>query len=162
MTDQTRPHEDRRRPQAVVWVDTRRATIVTWADGAASTSTLTSDIPGKRQSVGHIRRDPTARHGGGSPDRVEARRRQMLAQFLETVADRLPVDADLTILGPGTVHAQLVDEIATSDARHGRERTVVARSAARLTTPQLVAIVRELEGASAPRKHDPAALPVRS
>ncbi len=161
MPDQTQTRDDRR-PQAVVWIDTRRAAIVTWSDGVADTTTLTSDVPGKHRSVGHVRHDPTARHGGGSPDRMEARRRSLLEQFLASVAGHLPTDADITVLGPGTVHEQLARSIDESDRAHGRERHVVARSAARMTTAQLVAIVRELEGDSAPRKRDPAAPPVRS
>ena len=144
---------DRERPRALVWIDARAAIVVRWEDDQARIERVTSEVPDHTKSTGHVRHDPTIRHGGGrSQDAAESRRHEYLSRFIKDVTGRLPDDADLTVLGPGTTHEHLIRTIRAADAEHHRARQVAGRRSSRLTDRQLVAFVRELEGEDAPRR----------
>jgi hypothetical protein len=138
--------------QSLVWIDTRRAVVLTWEGERLNTLRLTSDVPPHRTSSGHIRHDPSVRHGGGSDQSAgEARRTEHLRRFVEQVAGTIPVTHPVVVIGPGETREQLQHVLVQSDIDHGRLREVDCRSAGRLTEPQLVARLRELAGAPAPR-----------
>ena len=144
---------DQERPRALVWIDARAAIVVRWEDDRALIERVTSDVPDHTRSTGHVRHDPAIRHGGGrSQDAAESRRHEYLNRFFKDVTQRLPDDADLTVLGPGTTHEHLIRTIRAADAQHHRARHVAGRRSSRLTDRQLVALVRELEGEDAPRR----------
>jgi hypothetical protein len=129
----------------LVWVDTEEAIIVRWAD-RATVERIRSDVPGKHRSTGHVRYDPSVRHGGGEADAVERARRDHLRSFLAEVADHVPDTDDVTVVGPGIVRERLERNLRTEDRKHGRRRHVHSAAAERLTEQELVAHVRELAG----------------
>ncbi len=135
----------------LVWIDGEEAIIVRWAD-RATVERLRSDVPVRHRSTGHVRVDPTVRHGGGSgPEDGERARRTRLAAFVEDVAGHLPPDGDVHVVGPGMVRERLERSLRANDRRLGRRRNVHAAPAERLTEQELVARVRELAG-DAPKR----------
>lgn len=141
------------RSNTIVWIDARQAVIVRWHDAEARLERIESDVPAHHRATGHVRHDAAVHAGGGAPKSAgEPRRLEHLAQFLDDVAGRLPDDDDLLILGPGTVPERLEHEVADRDRRHGCDRLVTREAASPLTDRQLVARLRHLTGADAPRR----------
>jgi hypothetical protein len=153
MNHHFRTPTDRERPHALVWIDSHEAIVVRWEDGQARLERVTSDVPDRHRSTGHIRHDPAVRHGGGGAQSAEASRRESyLTRFLKEVTHRLPDAADLTVLGPGETHEHLLHAIRTSDAEHHHDRRVAGRRSSHKTDRQLVALLRDLEGQGLPRR----------
>ncbi len=137
----------------IVWIDARKAVIVSWGDAGAHLERIDSDVPAHHRATGHVRHDATVHPGGGAPKTAgEPHRLEHLAQFIDAVACRLPDDDDLLILGPGTVHERLEREVGERDRRHGHDRLVTGEASPPLTERQLVARLRHLAGADAPRQ----------
>jgi hypothetical protein len=136
----------------LVWIDSQEAIIVTWSDGAAL-ERVHSDVPGRHRSTGHVRIDPSVRHGGGGalPELAERVRRARLSEFVDDVALRLPPADDVVVIGPGLVRARLARSVQAADRRLGRHRLVESMAADRLTEQELVARARVLCG-HAPRR----------
>ncbi len=135
----------------LVWIDSEEAIIVRWGD-RANVERVRSDVPGRHRSTGHVRVDPTGRHGGRSgPDGAERARRARLATFVKEVADHLPPDGDVVVVGPGLVRSRLERSLRADDRRLGRRRRVHTTAADHLTEQELVARVRELAG-DAPKR----------
>lgn len=84
----------------------------------------------------------------------------MLEQYLRAIADRMPPDDRLVLVGPGQVHERLAAEIRAADLRHGRSRPVEVASSAPRTERQLVAWLRELAGAPPERRRATSAAPL--
>jgi len=135
------------RQVTLVWIDSRRAVIARWRDGAPILERLTSNVPAHRRSTGHGRRDPVLRSGGSAATADEPHRLEHRARFLEAVAARLP-DDDLELVGPGTVREHLA-RVLLRDA--GRSGAISTHAAGPMTDHQLVARARELVG-EAPRR----------
>lgn len=135
------PEAARTRDHALVWIDARTATLVRRHDEAVTIEHLESDVPAHRKSTGQVRHEPGIRHGGGgSPQTAgEPHRTEHLRRWVATVLARLPMDDDLTIVGPGTVHEQLERAVRQDDRHHRRERTVRAAASGPRTDRQLVA-----------------------
>jgi hypothetical protein len=131
----------------LVWIDSEEAIIVRWAD-RATVERIRSDVPGRHRSSGHVRIDPTVRHGGGgaSAEALERARRDHLRSFIEDVASHVPECDDVTVVGPGLVRARLERNLRADDRHHGRHRRVHSAAAERLSEQELVAHVRELAG----------------
>lgn len=130
----------------VVWIDSRRATIVRWVDDEAVVERLVSDVPVHHRGGMHVRHDPAIRPGGGGGTAAtsdEPRRLEHLARFLREVVDRLP-EGDLELIGPGTVHEHLASVVRAADRAGSRQVTVAASP--RLTERQLIARLRRLAG----------------
>lgn len=142
-----------RRAGALVWIDSREAVIVRWAEDTSIVERLASDVPAHRRSTGHVRHEPLIRHGGGGAPQSagDPRRIEHLDRFVEDVAGLLAGDEDILLLGPGTVHERLEARLRELDASGGRTRVLSGRHAAPLTERQLVAQLREHLGAS-PRR----------
>ena len=140
------------RDQSLVWIDARKAVVARWHAGEVRLQRLRSDVPPHHRATGHVRYDPTVRHGGGAPqDAGERNRLEHLTRFVDLVATHVPSDDDLAILGPGTVRDRLEHVIRESDRHASRTRDVTCQAAGRLTEPQLVARLRHLAGADDPR-----------
>ena len=137
----------------IVWIDAREAIIVGWRGAGARIVRIDSDVPAHHRATGHVRHDSAVRPGGGAPKAAgEPHRLEHLAQFIADVASRLPDDDDLLILGRGTVHERLGREVGERDRRHGHQRLVTCEASPPLTDRQLVARLRHLAGADAPRQ----------
>ena len=138
----------------LVWIDAREARLLTWVDDAARVERMVSDVPAHRSSTGHVRHDPSMRHGGGgSPqDAGDPRRLEYLAKFVGEVAARVPAGIAVRVLGPGETREHLANFLRTEDRHHGVVRDIVDEASARLTQPQLIAVLRDLVGASPRRR----------
>jgi hypothetical protein len=141
-TDGPRPRE-----VTLVWIDTREAIVVRWVDAEPVSERIESDVPAHHRATGHVRHDPSGCHGGGPPRAAgEQHRLEHLARFLDTVADVLPDEDDLLLLGPGTVHEHLARLIRKRDGLNPRKRSIAVESATRKTRGQLVAYLRRARG----------------
>jgi hypothetical protein len=131
------------RPLTLVWIDSRQALIVRWQAEGGTVDRLESDVPPHHRSTGELRPDPA----------VETQRLEHLARFVAQVAQLLPADADVLVLGPGTVRTHLERHVHAADHGHDRPRTVVSEAAAAMTERQLLARLRAEIGAAPPRRH---------
>lgn len=140
-------------PATLVWINSDEAFIVRW-DGAATIERVASEVPAHQRSTGHLRHDPTVRHGGGGPptDRLERDRQAHLTAFVQAVAEHVPPTDAVRIVGPGVVRQRLERVLRAEDRRLRRSRTIDLRASAPLTEHQLVANVRALAGEPAPRR----------
>jgi hypothetical protein len=170
MTRQGAAAPTRTRPDVVtnlVWIDARKAAVLTWEEGSATVRWLESDVPGHHHSTGHVRHDPAPGGSGGGPPRSagESHRLEHLARFIDQVASLVPAAGDVLVIGPGTVHEHLAERLHGLDAGHARVRSVGGAASGPLTERQLVARLRSLAG-SPPRRRVRAnaprmAMPVR-
>lgn len=132
----------------LVWVDAREAIVSRWHAGEIFLAKYHSDVPPHHRSTGHVRHDPTVRHGGSAPhDTGEANRLEHLARFIESVASCIDPDDDLVIVGPGTVRDRLEHLVRETDRQASRARPITCHAAARMTDRQLIARLREAAGA---------------
>lgn len=147
-------HGSTQRSATLVWIDSREAFVVRWLDGEGKVERFESDVPPHHRSTGHVRHDPGRRQGGGGVQQtaVEGNRLEHLARFVATVADHLPADDDLLIIGPGTVRDHLERHVVELDSHRHATRAVACRASRPLTMPQLIARLRAEIGADPPRK----------
>ncbi|HZL32886.1 MAG TPA: hypothetical protein VFC81_02785 [Verrucomicrobiae bacterium] len=140
--------------RTLVWIDAREAVVVSWLEDRAQVEKLESDVPDHRKSTGHVRHDSTFRHGGGGAPQTagEPRREEHLNRFVEHVAERLPLDVDLLILGPGTTRERLERHVRELDAHRLHPRTVTCEASAPRTDRQLIARLRHVAGADPQRR----------
>jgi hypothetical protein len=140
---------------SLVWIDAAEATIVQLHGSRAVIERVESDVPAHHRSTGHVRHDPSVRHGGGggSPQTAdEPHRLEHLRHFVAEIAGRLEPHDELLILGPGTVHERLARLVIEADERLGRRREVSCEVSPRLTDRQLIARLRQLAGVEARRR----------
>ena len=123
------------------------ATIVRARDDRFPVEHVGSDVPVHHRSTGHVRHDPTIRHGGGRDQHAdEPRRAEHLGQFLADVARRLDGEPDVVIVGPGEVREHLA-RLVRGPAGFGSPDVLVhTEPASRMTDRQLIALLRELNG----------------
>jgi hypothetical protein len=142
------------RSSTLVWIDAREAVIASSDGKRVRIDRVESDVPAHHRSTGHVRHDPSVRHGGGgSPQTAgEAHRLEHLKQFVVDVANRLPSGDALLILGAGTVHERLAQHLSESDVRHGRGRDIVCEASLRLTDRQLTGRLRRFAGVEPRRR----------
>jgi hypothetical protein len=145
---------DPQRPSTLVWIDAREAVFIHWLDGETSVERIRSHVPARHRGTGHIRHDACSGHGGGGPQATtgEQRRLELLGRFVAQVADRLPVEDALLILGPGTVRQRLEHAVATADRHHRRARSITCRAAPRMSEARLVEQLHDFVGLPAPRQ----------
>jgi len=136
----------------LVWIDAREAVIVRGVTPEVFDPVierLESDVPAHHKSGGHVRHVPP-NYGSGAPESGEERRRlEHLARFVATVAEHLPPDQHLLILGPGTVREHLERKVRDDDthhAPHSHHREVLCEPASRMSDRQLVAMLRSQVG----------------
>lgn len=137
----------------LVWIDAREAVIGRWHAGEVRLERLRSDVPSRHRSTGHVRHDPTVRHGGGAAqDAGEANRLEHLARFIDLVATRVPADGELLILGPGTVQDRLGHRMHETERHTAGAREITIQRAGRVTEPQFAARLRHFAGADLRRR----------
>ena len=138
----------------LVWVDAREAIVLRWERGAIAVARRESDVPSHHHSTGHVRHDPSPGSGSAGPPRTagESHRLEHLARFVDELAGALPVEGDVTVIGPGTVHERLAERVRDLDTRHGHRRTVESEASGPATERQLIARLRGLAGSPAPRR----------
>lgn len=139
-------------PTCLVWIEAEEAVVARW-DGQAHLTRVSSDVPARHRSTGHLRHDPRLHPGGGGPptDRIERDRLEHLREYLERVAAIVPPDESVHVTGPGPVRDELARLLRAADRHAGRDRCVETSASAPLTDRQLVARLRALAG-DAPRR----------
>ena len=119
-----------------VWIDHKKAVIVSIAAGAVTTRTLTSDVGAHPHYSG-------SREGGGEK-KYEERHNQDLDRYYDDVIGQLGKPDAVLLVGPGEAKLQLKERLSRSKAL--AERIVGIETADKLTDPQIVAKVKEHYG----------------
>ena len=116
-----------------IWIDHKRAVIVSVSAGRVTSETLESDIePHPRYSD---------QEGGGGEKNYEERHRELLDRYYDEVISRLGTPDGLLILGPGEAKLELKERLSRSKVPS--ERRIDIETVDKLTDPQIVAKVKE-------------------
>ena len=119
-----------------VWIDHKKAVIVSIVAGEATTRTLTSDVGAHPHYSG-------SQEGGGEK-KYEERHNLRLDKYYDEVIGQIGQPDALLLFGPGEAKLQLKDRLGRSHA--SSERMVAVESTDKLTDPQIVAKVKEHYG----------------
>lgn len=119
-----------------VWIDHKKAVIVSISAGQVTTWTLESD-------VGPHPRYSGSQEGGGEK-KYEERHSQDLDRYYDDVIGQLAKPDTLLLFGPGEAKLQLKDRLGRSKA--WSETSVAVESTDKLTDAQIVAKVKEHYG----------------
>jgi hypothetical protein len=117
-----------------IWIDHKKAVIVSISAGHVTTKTLESDVGPHPHFSG-------SQEGGGEK-KYEERHSHELDGFYDDVIRQCGEPDALLLFGPGEAKLQLKDRLGRSNA----ERIVAVESADKLTDPQIVAKVKEHYG----------------
>ncbi len=155
--------ERQHRPVTLVWLDADEAILLRAEEPAGdgrdepAVERVVSQVPPHRRATGHVHHDPRVRSGGGADpdDLVERRREHLVALYLRRVADLVPDEDRVVVIGPGPLHARLAHELRLADVHHRRGRSVEDAPATPLTERQLRARWRTLSG-TVPERQLPA------
>jgi stalled ribosome rescue protein Dom34 len=119
-----------------IWLDHKKAVIVTVSAGQVSTKMLISDV------------GPHTRYAGSQEDggekKYEQRHRQDLDRYYDDVINQIGSPDALLLFGPGEAKLQLKDRLGRSNVLS--EAVVAVESADKLTEPQIVAKIKEYYG----------------
>ena len=119
-----------------VWIDHKKAVIVSIASGAITTRTMESNLGAHPHFSG-------SQEGGGEK-KYEERRDQDLDRYYDDVISQMGKADSLLIFGPGEAKLQLKERLARSKVSPAR--IVAVETADKLTDPQIVAKVKEHYG----------------
>ena len=125
-----------------VWVDHKKAVIVSIAAGEVTTTTLTSDVGAHPHFAG-------SQEGGGEK-KYEQRHRAALDRYFDDVIARLGRPDALILFGPGEARLQLRERLGRSAV--SPEVSVALEPADKLTDPQIVAKVKQHFGLARPAR----------
>lgn len=118
---------------AGVWIDHKKAVIVSASEGRVTTRTLESDVAAHPHFGGQ--------QDGGGEKKYEERHRESLDRYYDEVIDHLGTPEALLIFGPGEAKLELKERLGRS--RAPARPVVEITTADRLTDPQIVAKVKE-------------------
>lgn len=116
-----------------VWIDHKKAVIVSIVAGEVTTRTLTSDIGAHPHYSG-------SQEGGGET-KYEQRHDQDLGRYYDDVIGELGTPDALLVFGPGEAKLQLKERLGRTKASAGS--IVAVETTDRLTDPQIVAKVKD-------------------
>jgi len=116
-----------------VWIDHKKAVIVSIAEGQVSSRTLESDVGAHPHYSG-------SREGGGEK-KYEEHHNLDLDRYYDDVIGQLGEPDALLLFGPGEAKLQLKERLGRS--KGPSERIVAVESTDKLTDPQIVAKVKE-------------------
>ena len=116
-----------------VWIDHKKAVIVSIAEGQVSSRTLESDVGAHPHYSG-------SREGGGEK-KYEERHNQDLDRYYDDVIGQFGEPDALLLFGPGEAKLQLKERLGRS--KGPSERIVAVESTDKLTDPPIVAKVKE-------------------
>ena len=119
-----------------VWIDHKKAVIVSITAGHVTTITLESDV----RSHPHF----SGSQEGGGEKKYEERHNQDLDRYYDDVIGQLGKPDALLLFGPGEAKLQLKARLARS--KMSSESVVAVESTDKLTDPQIVAKVKEHYG----------------
>lgn len=118
---------------AGVWIDHKKAVIVSSSEGHVTTQTVESDVAAHPHYAGQ--------QDGGGEKKYEERHSQRLEQYYDEVIRQLGQPEALLIFGPGEAKLELKERRSRSTTFS--ECTVDIETADKLTDPQIVARVKE-------------------
>jgi hypothetical protein len=116
-----------------IWIDHRKAVIVSVSEGRVTSKTLESDIEAHPRFSG--------RQDAGGEKRYEERHGEHLDQYYDDVITQLGEPETLLIFGPGEAKLELKERLSRSKTLS--ERPVEIETADKLTDPQIVSKVKE-------------------
>jgi hypothetical protein len=119
-----------------VWIDHKKAVIVSASEDHVTTKTLESDV-GPHPHFG-------GQEDGGGEKKYEERRRQSLERYFDEVVTHLGQPEALLIFGPGEAKLELKERLGRSGTLP--QPVVEIETADRLSDPQIVARVKERFG----------------
>ena len=119
-----------------VWIDHKKAVIVSIAEGQVSSRTLESDVGAHPHYSG-------SREGGGEK-KYEEHHNQDLDRYYDDVIGQLGKPDALLLFGPGEAKLQLKARLGRS--KELLESVLAVESTDKLTDPQIVAKVKEHYG----------------
>ncbi len=126
-----------------IWISAELATMLRWTPELTVRHRIDSTVPGRHRSTGA---PPTEKH----PAR-EGHRDEHMRRFFAQIAQALPDDDDLLLVGDGEVVDHFAALVRTADDGHGRRRRIEVEKAGRLTERQLLASLRAFAGWPAQR-----------
>lgn len=126
-----------------VWMTAESATVLCWSPELTERHVIDSLVPARHRSTG---RPPTEGHPGG-----DSHREEHLRAFLDEVAETVPVEDDLLLIGDGEVVDRFATRIRSDDGHHGRDRRIQVEKSGPITERQLVARTRTFAGSPAKR-----------
>ena len=119
-----------------VWIDHKKAVIVSIAAGQVTTRTLESNVGSHPHYSG-------SQEGGGEK-KYEERHNQGLDRYFDDVIGQLGKPDALLLFGPGEAKLQLKERLGRS--KLPSETIIAIESTDKLTDPQIVAKVKERYG----------------
>ncbi len=135
---------------AGVWIDHKKAVIVSASAEAVTFTTLESEIgPHARYSGRSAYPTPNGPKDGGTENHYEERYDQHLDRYYDEVISRLGHPDALLIFGPGEAKLQLKERVTRSGAQ--ADYAVDIETTDKLTDPQIVAKVKAHYGLDRPR-----------
>ena len=118
-----------------VWIDHKKAVIVSIAAGQVTTRTLESDVGPHPHYSG-------SQEGGGEK-KYEERHNQDLDRYYDDVIGQLGKPDAVLLFGPGEAKLQLKERLGRSNVS---AESIAVESTDKLTDPQIVAKVKEHYG----------------
>lgn len=135
-----------------IWIDHKKAVIVFASGDRVTTKTLASEVgPHARYSDRSAYPSSDGPRNGGGEKAYEERYDQLLDRYYDEVVRLLARPEALLIFGPGEAKLQLKDRVCRS--RGLCDRIVGIETTDALTTPQIVAKVKEHFGIARGRGH---------
>ena len=119
-----------------IWIDHKKAVIVSASANGVTAKTLESDVRSHARFSGP--------QEGGGEKKYEARYGEHLDRYYDEVISELGQPEALLIFGPGEAKLQLKERLSRSRAL--AERVVEIETTDKLTEPQIVAKVKEHYG----------------
>lgn len=116
-----------------IWIDHKRAVIVSVSAGRLTTKTLESEVGAHPRYSGQP--------DDGGEKKYEERHGERLAEYYDEVIGQLGQPKALLIFGPGEAKLELKERLSRSKTLS--ECTVEIETADKLTDPQIVARMKE-------------------
>jgi hypothetical protein len=120
------------KPKIGVWIDHKKAVIVSSSDDGVTAKTVDSGVEGHPRHAGQ--------QDGGGEKKYDARHTERLDQYYDRVIGELGQPEALLILGPGEAKLELKDRL--DRARMPLARTVNIETTDKLTDGQIVERVK--------------------
>jgi hypothetical protein len=126
-----------------IWISADSAIVLRWSPALTVRHRIDSTVPGRHRSTGA---PPTQKHPAG-----EGHRDEHMRTFFVQVAQALPIEDDVLLIGDGEVVEHFAEQVRTDDISHGRKRRIVVEKSGPLTERQLLARIRTFAGSPAKR-----------
>ncbi len=126
-----------------IWISADSAMVLRWSPELTVRHRIDSTVPGRHRSTGA---PPTEKHPAG-----EGHRDEHMRTFFVEVAQAVPVEDDVLLIGDGEVVEHFAAQVRSDDISHGRRRRIEVEKAGPLTERQLLARIRTYAGSPAKR-----------